>query len=77
MTAQRRTRSELDIKSLKGAAEEKLGLLAELHKAKELHMTLGEAVEMTYQELWVWVTYFGLMNDEREEQMKKSQRRRR
>ena len=35
-------------------------------------MTLGELrSKMTYQELWVWVTYFGLMNDEREEQMKK------
>ena len=52
-------------------------LLAELFVAKELHMTLGQLRrEMTYQELWVWITYFNLMNDEREEQMKKAQRRR-
>lgn len=40
-------------------------------------MTLGQLRrEMTYAELWVWITYFNLMNDEREEQMKKAQRRR-
>ena len=32
---------------------------------------------MTYEELWLWMTYFGLMNDQQEEQMKKAQRRRR
>ena len=40
-------------------------------------MTLGQLRrEMTYQELWVWITYFSLMNDEREQQMRKAQSRR-
>ena len=33
--------------------------------------------EITYEELWLWITYFGLMNDQQEERMKKAQRRRR
>ena len=41
-------------------------------------MTLGQLRrEMTYQELWLWVAYFGLMNDQQEEALKKAQRRRR
>ena len=53
-------------------------LLAELHVAKELGMTLGQLREqMTYQEVWLWCAYFGLMNDQQEEAMKKAQRRRR
>jgi citrate synthase len=53
-------------------------LLAELHVAKELGMTLGQLRrEMTYEELWLWLTYFGLMNDQQEEQMKKARRGRR
>ena len=40
-------------------------------------MTLGQLRrEMTYEELWIWITYFNLMNDEQEERMKKAQRRR-
>ena len=32
-------------------------------------MTLGQLRrEMTYEELWIWVAYFGLMNDQQEEQ---------
>ena len=46
--------------------------------AKELHLTLGQLRrELTYEELWIWLAYFGLMNDKQEEQMKKAQRRRR
>jgi len=45
--------------------------------AKELGMTLGQLRrEMTYQELWVWITYFNLMNEEKDEAMKRAQRRR-
>ena len=40
-------------------------------------MTLGQLRrEMTYQELWVWITYFNLMNEEKDEAMKRAQRRR-
>ena len=46
--------------------------------AKELHLTLGQLRrELTYEELWIWLAYFGLMNDQQEERMKKAQRRRR
>ena len=51
--------------------------MAELGVAKELGMTLGQLRrEMTYEELWLWCAYFGVINDEREEQMKKANRRR-
>ena len=51
--------------------------MAELGVAKELHMTLGQLRrEMTYQELWLWCAYFGVINDEQEEAMKKANRRR-
>ena len=41
-------------------------------------MTLGQLREqMTYEEIWLWCAYFGLMNDQQEEAMKKAQRRRR
>ena len=33
--------------------------------------------EMTYEELWLWVSYFGLIRDAEEEAMQKAQRRRR
>ena len=53
-------------------------LLAELHVAKELKMTLGQLREqMTYEEVWLWCAYFGLMNDQQEAAMKKAQRGRR
>ena len=53
-------------------------LLAELHVAKELGMTLGQLRrELTYEELWLWIAYFGLMNDQQEERLKKSQHGRR
>ena len=52
--------------------------MAELHVAKELHMTLGDLrSKMTYEELWIWCAYFGVINDEQADQMKKAQRRRR
>ena len=41
-------------------------------------MTLGQLRrEMTYEELWLWVTYFGVVNDQNEEAMKKATKRRR
>ena len=52
-------------------------LLTELFVAKELGMTLGQLRrEMTPQELWLWVAYFGLRQDQQEEQIKKNSRRR-
>ena len=41
-------------------------------------MTLGQLRrEITYEELWLWIAYFGVINDQREEAMKKAQRGRR
>jgi len=41
-------------------------------------MTLGQLRrEVTYEELWLWVSYFGLMRDMQDEAMKKAQRGRR
>ena len=33
--------------------------------------------EMTYEELFLWIAYFGVLNDEHEEEMKKARKRRR
>jgi len=53
-------------------------LLTELHVAKELGMTLRHLRhEMTEAELWLWVTYFNLQNEEQEEAIKKASKRRR
>ena len=53
-------------------------LLAELHVAKELGMSLGRLrEEMTYQEIWLWCAYFGVLNDQQDAVMKKAQSRRR
>ena len=53
-------------------------LLHELHVAKELGMTLTQLRrEMTYEELWLWVTYFGLIQDINEEAITKTRERRR
>jgi hypothetical protein len=41
-------------------------------------MTLGQLRrEMTYAELWIWISYFGLMNDQQDEALKKAKRGRR
>jgi hypothetical protein len=41
-------------------------------------MTLGQLRrEITYEELWLWIAYFGVINDQQEEAMKKAQRGRR
>jgi hypothetical protein len=41
-------------------------------------MTLGQLRrEMTYQELWIWISYFGLINDQQDEALKKAKRGRR
>ena len=41
-------------------------------------MTLGQLRrEMTYQELWVWIAYFGLMNDQQNEAINKARKGRR
>jgi hypothetical protein len=73
----RRTQTSTS-KVLKSQLKKENQLLAELHVAKELGMTLGQLRrEMTYEELWLWLTYFGLMNDQQEERMKKARRGRR
>ena len=41
-------------------------------------MTLTQLREgMTVEEIWLWMTYFSLMNDEQEAAMKKAQKGRR
>ena len=41
-------------------------------------MTLGQLRrEMTYEELWLWITYFGLLGDQQEDALKKARRSRR
>ena len=41
-------------------------------------MSLGQLRrELTYEELWLWLAYFGLMNEKQEEAIKKAQRHRR
>ena len=63
---------------MKAQLKKDSSLLTELHVAKELGMTLGQLRrEMTYEELWLWVAYFGVVNDNREEAMKKAGKRRR
>ena len=53
-------------------------LLTELHVAKELGMSLTRLRrEMTTEELWLWVTYFNLQNEEHDAAMKKAATRRR
>jgi len=40
-------------------------------------MTLGQLQrEMTYAELWIWLAYFGLLNERQEAEMKKAKTRR-
>ena len=52
-------------------------LLAELHIAKELGLTLTQLREgMTMEEIWLWMTYFALQNEEQEAAMKKAKGRR-
>ena len=66
------------LKVLKKLLRKEHLLLHELHVAKELGMSLTQLRnELTYEELWLWITYFGLMQDMEEEAMKKAQRRRR
>lgn len=49
-----------------------------MHVAKELGLTLGDLRDkMTYEELWLWIAYFGLMNDMQDEMIQKSRRGRR
>ena len=38
-------------------------------------MSLGQLRrELTYEELWLWLAYFGLMNEKQEEAIKKARR---
>ena len=65
-------------KVLKSELKKEGPLLAELHVAKELGMTLGQLRrEMTYAELWIWISYFGLCNDQQQEAINKASKRRR
>jgi citrate synthase len=48
-----------------------------LHICKELGLTLGQLRrEMTIEEVWLWITYFNLMNEEQEASLKKARKRR-
>ena len=52
------------------------GVLAELHVAKELGLTLGQLRrEMTIEEVWLWITYFNLQAQEQEKAQRKALRR--
>lgn len=52
------------------------GVLAELHIAKELGMTLGQLRrEMTTEEVWLWITYFNLKAEEQDKAQRKALRR--
>ena len=52
------------------------GVLAELHVAKELGLTLGQLRrEMTIEEVWLWITYFNLQVQEQEKAQRKALRR--
>ena len=52
--------------------------MAQLFIAKELGLTLRSLQQqMTYAELWLWLAYFNLVNDQQEEAMNKARKRRR
>jgi len=47
----------------------------QLGVAKELGYTLSKLMrEVTLEELMIWSTYFGLLNDEQEAEMKRARR---
>ena len=51
--------------------------MLQLCVAKELGYTLAKLnQELTFDELLLWSTYFDLLNEEHEEELKKSKRRR-
>ncbi len=53
------------------------GLIAELVVAKELGLTLGQLRrEMNYEEVYLWLVFFELQNQEREKTMNKAGRHR-
>ena len=65
-------------KALKSQLKRENVLLHELFVAKELHMSLGQLRrEMTYEELWLWIAYFGLTQDMEKEAIQKSTKGRR
>tara|TARA_Y100000401_G_scaffold89472_1_gene75008 strand:+ start:209 stop:361 length:153 start_codon:yes stop_codon:yes gene_type:complete len=49
----------------------------QLGVAKELGYTLTRLMnEVTWEELLIWSTYFGVLNEEQEAEMKRAKRRR-
>jgi|TARA_Y100000015_G_scaffold35226_1_gene35833 hypothetical protein len=49
----------------------------QLGVAKELGYTLSKLMrEVTLEELMIWSTYFGVLNEEQEAEMKRAKRRR-
>ena len=53
-------------------------LCTELFVAKELGMSLTALRrELTYQELWLWVAFISMQNEDQEKRMKDAQRGRR
>lgn len=68
----------LTTKALKRELDKDSHLLAELHVAKELGMTLNQLQSnMTYAELSIWCAYFSLLNDRQDAAMKKARSSRR
>ena len=52
------------------------GVLAELHVAKELGLTLGQLRrEMTSEEVWLWVVFFNLQAEEQEKAQRRAMRK--
>ena len=50
--------------------------MAELVVANELKMSLARLKqEMTPEELWLWLAFYELRNDEQEKQLKKARKR--
>ena len=51
-------------------------MLAELHVAKELGLTLGQLRrEMTSEEVWLWVVFFNLQAEEQEKAQRRAMRK--
>ena len=52
--------------------------MVELAVAERLHKTLGELREQaTEEELWLWMAYFGIKNDEEKKALDRAKKSRR
>ncbi len=70
-------RSPWSPKALQKELEKDQWLLLSLAVAKELGYTLTRLwAEITQEELLLWSSYYGYLNDQQDQAMKKAQRRR-